>query len=93
MRLTQSQIKDLADALIDELVKRKLMTVTGDRAAAAAAVERAVHDDLQVEDRLNAEVDEILKSLEREMERGKADYKTMFDLVKKKLARERGLVL
>ena len=56
-------------------------------------MERAVHDDLQVEDRLNAEVDEILKSLEREMERGKADYKTMFDLVKKKLARERGLVL
>jgi hypothetical protein len=45
------------------------------------------------EDKINDEVRGMLKAYEKEFAAGRADYKTMFDMVKKKLVRDRGLVL
>ena len=59
----------------------------------APKIEKIILDDLQVEDRLNAEVKEILKGYEREMEKGEVDYQKMFQMIKKQLVKERDLVL
>ena len=46
-----------------------------------------------VEDRLNREVDDIIKDHLNEMQRESVDYRRMFQLIKNKLARERNLIL
>ena len=93
MRLNRQQINNLSVWLVEELEKRHILKLKVDPAEATRFIEQAIADDLAVEDRLNEEVKEILKGYEREIEQGRADYKTMFDLVKKKLVRERGIVL
>ena len=52
-----------------------------------------VTDELQVEDRLNEEVREVLIQHASEMERSNITYTEMFKMVKRKLAKEKGIVL
>ncbi len=93
MRLTSQQIRLVSEDVVKEAVRRKVVRLIVPEKEAFALVEKAITEDLMVEDRLNDEVKDILKQHEREIEQGRMDYKTMFDLVKKKLVRERGLVL
>jgi hypothetical protein len=93
MRLTQQQIRSVSEGVVKEAVRRRALKLLVPDEEAFALVEKAIAEDLMVEDRLNEEVKQILKTYEREIEQGRADYKTMFDMVKKKLVRERGLVL
>src|SRR5512143_2591485 len=93
MKLTREQIKSVSRAMVASLERQRLVKFLVGPEEAAAMIEKAVTDDLMVEDRLNEEVKDLLKAYEREIESGRMDYKTMFDLVKKKLVRERGLVL
>jgi uncharacterized protein len=48
---------------------------------------------LSIEDRLNAEVRQLLKAYEQDIERGHVDFQRMFTMVKGKLAKERGIIL
>ena len=52
-----------------------------------------IAEDLRVEDSLNEEVREILANYEGEMDRRNVEYSRMFDLVKRRLVRERNLIL
>jgi hypothetical protein len=56
-------------------------------------VDSAITTELHVEDRLNADVRDMLKQFEREFAEGRADYQKMFSMVKQKLIKERGIVL
>lgn len=49
--------------------------------------------ELAVEDRLNDEVREILRRHESEIDRGRLDYRRLFELTKQKLVKERNLIL
>lgn len=55
--------------------------------------EEILMEELTVEDRLNEEVREILKAHAGEIEKGRMDYRKLFELTKQKLVRERNLVL
>ena len=46
-----------------------------------------------IEDRLNDEVRELLKAYESQIERGQVDYQKMFQMIKRKLAKEREIIL
>jgi hypothetical protein len=52
-----------------------------------------ITDELQVEDKLNDEVREILSQHAEEMRRTNVEYREMFKMIKKKLARERKIIL
>jgi hypothetical protein len=52
-----------------------------------------ITDELMVEDKLNEEVREVLIQHASEMERSNVTYTEMFKMVKKKLAREKGIIL
>ncbi len=93
MRLNRQQIKGLSKEIVAEAARLGMFRPSAGAEEAAAAVEKTITDDLAVEDRLNDEVREILKAHQREIDQGRMDYKTMFELVKKKLVQERGLVL
>jgi hypothetical protein len=55
--------------------------------------EEIIMTELTVEDRLNAEVRELLKKHAVEIEQGRLDFRKLFELTKKKLVKERNLIL
>ncbi len=59
----------------------------------AAIVNEIITQDLMVEDQLNEEVKTLIESRTQEYERDMMDYGRVFQMVKTKLARERGLIL
>ena len=93
MRLSKERVHHLAQTLGEQLQAEGLVRVAGDKKALGESLEQAITDELQVEDRLNAEVRELLKAYADQIERGQVDYQKMFTMIKTKLARDRGLVL
>lgn len=93
MRLNPKQIRKLSEQMVSELGKHGLVELIIEEAEAVSLTEQAIMEDLRVEDKLNEEVKNILTAYAREIEQGRMDYKTMFDMVKKKLVRERGLII
>jgi hypothetical protein len=93
MRLRREMIQYLAQALARDLSDKGCIQVLGDREKVEELVREVVREDLQVEDRLNDEVKELLRAFSNEFTRGEADYHKMFTMVKRKLAQERGLIL
>jgi len=59
----------------------------------AALLEELILDELMVEDRLNADIREMLKQHEAEIEKGRLDYRKVFDLTKQKLIKERNIII
>ena len=93
MRVPKTWVPFLAKKVVDNitfknLVKpavplEKLLTETGE----------IILEELTIEDRLHEEVREILKSHSAEIEKGRMDYRRLFELTKQKLVKERNLVL
>lgn len=54
---------------------------------------KLIYDDLIVEDRLNEEVREILEQYQDEIDDKNLEYSSLFKMIKRKLVKERGLVL
>ena len=58
-----------------------------------AIISEIITQDLLVEDRLNDEVKTLLEARTKDYEREMMDFGRVFQMVKSKLARERGLIL
>ena len=56
-------------------------------------MDQVITHELSAEDRVNAEVRQLLKAYEHQIEQGQVDYQKMFQMVKQKLVRERGIIL
>ena len=93
MRLRKKIIDHVAKTVVERLLEQALLTVDETPETVMAEVQRLITDDLMVEDRLNAEVKELLRAHSVEIERGNVDYARMFTMVKRKLVQERGLIL
>ena len=93
MRLTKERVHHIASTVIRRLEDQGLLTLTGSAEGLVRSVETAITEELTVEDRLNAEVREMLKKFDAEFSQGRADYQKMFTMVKQKLVRDRGLIL
>lgn len=83
----------MAESLAVRLETEGHIVLHAPRKSFAESLEAVITDELSVEDRLNAEVRQMLKAHEQEIERGRVDYQKMFTLLKQKLVRERGIVL
>ena len=93
MRLSKERVRHLTDTLATRLQQEGHVEIIGDRKALVEALQHAVTEELSLEDRLNAEVRQLLKAYERQIEQGQVDYQKMFVMIKQKLVRERGLIL
>lgn len=82
----------IAEAVLKRLQTKKLVEVKDD-AKARAAVRKVLLEDLETEDRLDAEARQILLDHAKEIKDTALDYKRLFAMVKEKLARERGFIL
>ena len=92
MRLTERQVEILAFRIVKTLVEERYLE-TRDREALEEHVKGFITEELSVEDRLNDEVRQILSQHERTMREQEITYHEMFQKVKNKLARERGIIL
>ena len=93
MRLSKERIRHISESIAVRLQQEKQVAMVGDRKAFVEQIDHAILEELSVEDRLNAEVRQLLNVYEQDIERGHMDYQRMFTLVKSKLARERGIIL
>lgn len=83
----------MAEMLAVRLQQEGCVAVAGDRKAFVGMLEQAITEELSMEDRLNAEVRQLLKAYEQQIESGQVDYQKMFTMIKQKLVRERGIIL
>ena len=83
----------MADALAARLQHEGHIELVGGRKQLLTSLEHAITEELSVEDRVNAEVRQLLKGYEKEIEQGRVDYQKMFTMIKQKLVRERGIIL
>lgn len=83
----------MSGEIIEELLKKEMVELKVSREQAAAVLEELILYELMAEDRINQEVREMLKQFDSEIEKGRLDYRKLFDLTKKKLVKERNIVL
>ncbi len=93
MRLSKERVRHMSEMLATRLQQDEHIAIAGDRKGVVEALDRVITEELSVEDRLNAEVRQLLKAYERQIEQGQVDYQKMFTMIKQKLVRERGIIL
>jgi len=93
MRIPKSWVPIIAKKIIDNLIAKELVTPKIPLDKLLQIAEGLMMEELMVEDRLSDEVRELLKKHESEIERGRMDYRSLFELTKKKLVKERNIVL
>lgn len=86
-------MRHMAESVVAHLQQDEQLELTGDRKAFVDALEQAITAELGIEDQINAEVRQMLKAYEKQIEQGQVDYQRMFTMIKTKLVRERGIVL
>ena len=92
MRLSSDEIQFIARKIVKTLVAEGKLEVD-DATRVMESLARVIADELVVEDRLNEEVREVLVQHASEMERSNVSYTEMFKMLKKKIAREKGIIL
>ncbi len=93
MRITKEFTQFLAKNIVKSLRDKDLIVWEETPEKLEAIINGIITEDLMVEDRLNEEVKTLLDSKTEEYERSMMDYGRVFQMVKSKLVRERGLIL
>ena len=93
MRIPRTWVPLIAKRVVDDLIAKDLVTPKVSTEVLMAEAERLIMEELIIEDKINDEVREILKKYTGEIERGRLDYRKVFDLTKKKIVQERGVIL
>ncbi len=91
MKLKKEMIDYLAKRVVEGLESKELIDVENDSQGLMITISEIITEDLLVEDDLNQEVREILEKMGEEIDN--IDYRKMFQMVKNRYARERGLIL
>ncbi|MSQ77717.1 MAG: DUF507 family protein [Nitrospiraceae bacterium] len=93
MKLSKERIAHMAESLTQRLTQQKVAVPAGSHQAMVETLGHAITEELAVEDKLNADVRTLMKKYEAEIDRGQVDYQKMFLMVKKQLAKDRGIIL
>ena len=93
MRITKEFVETLSKKVVRSLTDKDLIIWEETIDKLEIIVAGIIIEDLMVEDRLNEEVKTLLESKTEEYERSMMDYGRVFQMVKSKLVRERGLII
>jgi len=93
MRIPKAWVPLIAQKITHNIISKKLAKATVPIEKLAAETEQLLLEELAIEDRINDEVRELLKTYSSDIEKGRLDYRKLFDLTKQKLVRERNIVL
>ncbi len=93
MKLSAERVAALAGQLVEKLVAGGMIEPVADRRVLTVSLERVIVDELNVEDRINAEAKELMRKYESEIARGRMNEQQLFQMIKKQLVKEKGVVL
>ncbi len=93
MRIPKNWVPLMAEHIVENLIKKELIEPDVPVNTLIEETEKLLLDELMVEDRLNEEVRQFLRKYESDIEKGRLDYRKLFDMTKQKLVRERNIVL
>ena len=93
MRIKKELLEKISKKIVKALIEGDMIVWDDSPEKLEALVVDLITEDLMVEDRLNDEVKMLLDSRTKTYERDMMDYGRMFQMVKSKLVRERGLIL
>ncbi|MBI5056214.1 MAG: DUF507 family protein [Nitrospirae bacterium] len=93
MRVPKGWVPVVSREILEELLKKSLIELTVSKEKAAELLNELMLEELTVEDRLNEEVRQMLKKFDSEIEKGRLDYRKLFDMTKQKLVKERNIIL
>ena len=92
MKLTDKQILRLAQTLLNELKDQNIITFKEKEDKVTQRAVELIKEDFRKEAELDAEVNKMMDELERQNPGSFQRYK-MFPLLKKRLAKEKGVIL
>jgi hypothetical protein len=93
MRIPKGWVPVIASEIVEELINKDMVKIQLNEDQLKAVTEELIMEELLVEDRLNDEIRDMLKQFDSEIEKGRLDYRKLFDMTKKKLIRERNIVI
>jgi len=93
MKLRREMIDFLAGKIVTGLKEKELIDCSGEDEGVGQTISAIMYEDLSVEDNLNDEVKVMLEKMGEELDKTNVNYRKMFQMVKQKLARERGIIL
>ena len=93
MRIPKTWVPILSKKIIDNITAKGLVKPAVSEEKLLSEASGIILEELTVEDRLNEEVRELLKGHAPEIEKGRLDYRRLFELTKHKLVKERNLIL
>ena len=93
MKLSPERLAALASQLVAKLMADGMIEPVADRRVLTVSLERVIVDELSVEDRINAEAKELMRTYESEIARGQMNEQQLFQMIKKQLVKEKGAIL
>ena len=93
MKLKKERVAILASNIIEGLLKSGLIVPSIPREELIKKIDNTITGDLMIEEKLNEEVREILKNHSKQLEKESVNYQRMFQMVKDKLVKDRGIIL
>ena len=93
MAASRQRAHKIAQKIVKGLVDRKYIEVQNDKDELIKLIDEILYEELSAEQKLNNEVRRLLEKYEGEIEKGRLDYRSLFDMTKKKLAQERNIIL
>lgn len=83
----------LAKRIIENLIRNKLLDPNVPLNNLLEETEALMMEELMVEDRLHEEIRAMLRKFESDIEKGRMDYRKLFEMTKHKLVKERNIIL
>lgn len=93
MRIPKGWLTVISREILKELLDKDFVELKASENQVRDIIFEAMLAELMVEDTLNEEVRDILKKFDSQIEKGNLDYRTLFDMTKKKLVKERNIIL
>ncbi len=93
MKLSDARLDRLATQIVDMLAERDDVRLQADDTKLLHGVKAIIADELQAEDRIDAEVREILDQYRNDIAAGRLDYHELYRRIKTRLVNERKVVL
>ncbi len=93
MRLSNDEIKGLSDYLSKLIVDKNLVHQPVNIEEVRLDMYTIISEDMQLEDKLNEEVKDIMERYDEDLKSGKVDYNKLFAMIKQQLIKERKLIL
>lgn len=92
MRLSQERIQFIAKQIAKDLLENKLVKFGGSKIVLETEIEKTITEDLRIEEEIDREVVDMIKSMKREIPAGSAEWSAIYSQKKEEIARRKNYI-